>query len=299
MLAVYTRAWISRCACAAVGADAADTDRRHVLFLFTQVKTSLFPPQDTGLIRGRATSGATVSFAGFGQRQQRLIDMLLRDRGCRHRRLASGQQPAGCQRPFDIELKTRAEGRKDDTFAALARLSAKAARYPDLNVRLRPIQDLPSFGGGGTNQGAQYQISLQGDDNDRAAGMAAQAGDRAEEESQAARRGQRLDDAGLQQNIVIDRDKAARLGIVDRHDRRCAVRRLRPAPGVDDLFRLNQYKVVVNALPNTDRHAGALNKIYMKSTSGQMMPLTAIRPPGARARRRPRSPTKTSTPRWI
>src|SRR6202012_4888005 len=111
-----------------------------------QIKTSLFPTQDTGLLRGRATSGATVSFQDSASRQQRLINMLLRDHDVAvgGSRLGSTRQgPAGS---FDSQLKTHAEGRKDDSFAVLTRLSKKAARYPDVNVRLRAIQDLPSFG---------------------------------------------------------------------------------------------------------------------------------------------------------
>ena len=54
---------------------------------------------------------------------------------------------------------------------------------------------------------------------------------------------------GLQTSLVIDRDAAARLGMTPRHDRRDAERRVRPAPGVDDLPPLNQYRVVMEAAP--------------------------------------------------
>ena len=132
-------------------------------FLFGMVKSGLFPPQDTGLIWGRATSSATVSFQDAVDRQERLTGMLLADPDVKAVGSRLGTSRQGTSGSFNIELKTRAEGRRDDTFAVLARLSAKADRYPDLDLRLRPIQDLPSGGGGG-NQGAQYQVSLQGDD---------------------------------------------------------------------------------------------------------------------------------------
>src|SRR6185437_10882414 len=48
-------------------------------FLFGVVKSGLFPAQDTGLIWGRATSSATVSFGQSEQRMQRLTHMLMSD----------------------------------------------------------------------------------------------------------------------------------------------------------------------------------------------------------------------------
>ena len=74
-------------------------------------------------------------------------------------RLGSGRQGSSAQ--FNIELKSRKEGRRETTAHALARLSAKADRYPDLQLRLRAIQDLPSNDGGGASQGAQYRISCR------------------------------------------------------------------------------------------------------------------------------------------
>jgi multidrug efflux pump len=276
MLAVYTRAL--------------DFSLRHALmlsltplllialtiFMFTQVKASLFPAQDTGLIRGRATSGATVSFQDSANRQQRLIDMLLRDKDVATvgSRLGSGRQ--GASGFFDIQLKSHADGRTDDTFAALARLSAKAARYPDLNVRLRPIQDLPSFGGGGTNQGSQYQVSLQGDDLAQLQLWLPKLVTELRKNPKLKDVGSDVDDAGLEQDIIVDRDKAARLGLsIGTIDGA-----LYDAFGqrqVSTIYSdLNQYKVVINALPNQTASPASLDKTYVKSTSGQMIPLTAF-----------------------
>ncbi len=246
------------------------------VFMFTQVKASLFPPQDTGLIRGRATSGATVSFQDSVNRQQRLIDMLLKDKDVATvgARLGSGRQ--GASGFFDIQLKSHADGRTDDTFAALARLSAKAARYPDLNVRLRPIQDLPSFGGGGTNQGAQYEVSLQGDDLAELQLWLPKLVTELRKNAKLKDVGSDVDDAGLEQDIIVDRDKAARLGLsIGTIDGA-----LYDAFGqrqVSTIYSdLNQYKVVINALPNQTASPASLDKTYVKSSSGQMIPLTAF-----------------------
>jgi multidrug efflux pump len=241
-----------------------------------QIKTSLFPTQDTGLLRGRATSGATVSFQDSANRQQRLIDMLLRDHDVAVVGSRLGSTRQGSAGTFDIQLKTHAEGRKDDTFTVLARLSKKAARYPDLNVRLRAIQDLPSFGGGGTNQGAQYQVSLQGNDTAELQLWLPKLVDELRKNPKLRDVGSDLDDAGLQQNIVVDRDKAARLGVnigtidsvvYDSFGQR----------QVSTIYSdLNQYKVVVNALPGQTATPRAIDDVLVPSTNGGMVRLSAI-----------------------
>jgi multidrug efflux pump len=239
------------------------------------VKTGLFPPQDTGLIWGRATSSATVSFAQSKQGLQRLTKMLLADPDVSTVGSRLGNSRHGTSASFNINLKTRADGRKDDTFAVLARLSAKAAKYPDLNLRLRPVQDLPS-GGGGTSQGAQYQVSLQGND---LAGLQKWLPRLQAELSKNPKLkdvGTDVDEAGLRQNIVINRDRAAQLGVsVGTIDGA-----LYDAFGQRQVSTIysdtNQYKVVVNALPSQTATPEALNRIYVRSNAGKMIPITAF-----------------------
>src|SRR3546814_8108084 len=99
---------------------------------FGVVKSGLFPAQDTGLIWGRASSSATVSFAESKQRLERLTAMLMADPDVATVGSRLGSSRQGTSGSFNIDLKTRAEGRTDDTFAVLARLSAKAANYPEI-----------------------------------------------------------------------------------------------------------------------------------------------------------------------
>jgi multidrug efflux pump len=245
-------------------------------FLFGVVKTGLFPQQDTGLIYGRASSSATVSFAESKQRLERLTAMLLADKDVHSVGSRLGSSRQGTSGSFNIGLKTREEGRKDDTFAVLARLTAKAAKYPDLNLRLRPLQDLPSGGGGGTNQGGQYQISLQGNDSAELQEWLPKLQTQLKKNPKLMDVGTDVDEAGLRQNMVIDRDRAAQLGVsIGTIDGA-----LYDAFGqrqVSTIYSdINQYKVVVNALPVQTATPDALNRIYVASGSGTMIPITAV-----------------------
>jgi multidrug efflux pump len=245
-------------------------------FLFGMVKAGLFPPQDTGLIWGRASSSATVSFGETIARQQRLTAMLMADPDVKAVGSRLGTSRHGTSGSFNIELKTPAEGRRDDTFAVLARLTAKADRYPDLDLRLRPLQDLPSGSGGGSSQGAQYQVSLQGSDLQALQEWLPKLVDELKKNPKLMDVGSDIDEAGLRQNVVIDRAKAARLGVslgtIDG-----ALYNAFGQRQVSTIYSdVNQYKVVIDALPQQTATPEAIDRIYVRSDTGKMIPLTAL-----------------------
>ncbi|ATS22714.1 acriflavin resistance protein [Xanthomonas phaseoli pv. phaseoli] len=246
------------------------------IFLGSAVKKGSFPAQDTGLIWGRANSSAAVSFADMVSRQRRITDMLMADPAVKTvgARLGSGRQ--GSSASFNIELKKRDEGRRDTTAEVVARLSAKADRYPDLDLRLRAIQDLPSDGGGGTSQGAQYRVSLQGNDLAQLQEWLPKLQAALKKNPHLRDVGTDVDTAGLRQNIVIDRAKAARLGIsVGAIDG--ALYGAFGQRSISTIYSdLNQYSVVVNALPSQTATPKALDQIFVPNRAGQMVPITAV-----------------------
>ncbi len=246
------------------------------IFLFAAVKKGNFPPQDTGLIWGRASSSATVSFADMVSRQRRITDMLMADPAVKTvgGRLGSSRQ--GSSASFNIELKSRNEGRHETTAQVLLRLSAKADRYPDLELRLRAIQDLPSDGGGGSSQGAQYQVSLQGNDLAQLQEWLPKLQAALKKNPKLRDVGTDVDTSGLRQNIVIDRAKASRMGIsVGAIDG--ALYGAFGQRSISTIYSdLNQYSVVVNALPSQTATPAALDQIYIPNRNGDMVPITAV-----------------------
>ena len=246
------------------------------VFLFTTIKAGLFPPQDSGLIWGRATAGSALSFADMQERQQRLTQMLLADPAVEFVGASLGSGRHGTSGAFSIQLKTLAQGRDASTQNVLARLSAKAANFPDVSLRLRAHQDLPTGGGGGTSQGAEYQVSLKGNDPAQLQEWLPRLEAELKKNPILRDVGSDVDEAGLRQNIVINRDAASRLGI--------------SVAAIDDALYnafgqrqistiysdINEYQVVVNALPAQTQSPEALNRIYVRTNSGTMVPITAV-----------------------
>ncbi|MGH8031053.1 MAG: efflux RND transporter permease subunit [Luteimonas sp.] len=245
-------------------------------FLIVAVKKGSFPPQDTGLIWGRAISSATVSFSDMSQRQRRITDMLLADPAVKvvGVRLGSGWQGASAQ--FNIQLKTRDDGRRESTAEVVARLSTKAGRFPDLDLRLRAIQDLPSDNGGGGGQGAQYRVTLQSNDLASLQEWLPKLQAELKKNPKLRDVGTDVDSGGLRQNIVIDRATASRLGVsigaIDGALYGAFGQRQISTIYAD----LNQYGVVVNALPNQRATPAALDDIQVPGRSGEMIPLGAF-----------------------
>jgi multidrug efflux pump subunit AcrB len=81
---------------------------------------------------------------------------------------------------------------------------------------------------------------------------------------------------GLQLNVVVDRQKASRLNVLPQ----AVDDTLYDAFGqrqVTTIFtQLNQYRVILEATPNFQLFPDALEKLYVKSTTGQVVPLSAF-----------------------
>jgi multidrug efflux pump subunit AcrB len=81
---------------------------------------------------------------------------------------------------------------------------------------------------------------------------------------------------GLQANVVVNREKASRLNILPQ----AIDDTLYDAFGqrqVSTIFtQLSQYRVILEADPNFQLNPGDLNKIYVRSATGQMVPLSTF-----------------------
>ncbi|NII11257.1 efflux RND transporter permease subunit [Oleiagrimonas sp. C23AA] len=246
------------------------------VFLFGMVHAGFFPEQDTGLIWGRASAGPSVSYDQMSDRLQRITDVLEADPAVENisSQLGSGRHGTTTA-SFTIQLKPLGHGRKLTTQQVLTRLSLKVNRFPDMELRLRPHQDLPSGGGGGTSQGAQYSVSLQGNNSEELQEWLPKLQAVLKKNPMLRDVGTDVDDAGLRENVVVDRDKASAMGV--------------SVAAVDDALYnafgqrqvstiysdINEYHVVVNALPTQTATPDALTRIYVKG-SGGMVPLTAV-----------------------
>jgi multidrug efflux pump len=245
------------------------------VYLFLIVPKGFFPVQDTGVLLGITEGPQTISFGAMSSRQQALARIILQDRDVEsvssfigidgtNSTLNSGR--------IQINLKDR-EQRKSSALDVIQRLEPQVAKVDGIQCFLQPLQDLTVED---RVSRTQYQYSLEDADVEQLAywtnKMVAELktipilSDVASD--------QQL--GGLEANLVIDRDTASRLGITpqnidDTLDDAFAQRQ------VSTIFtQQNQYHVVLEVAPKFQRTPASLDNIYVKSSNGTQVPLSAF-----------------------
>ncbi|HVX05706.1 MAG TPA: efflux RND transporter permease subunit [Rhodanobacteraceae bacterium] len=245
------------------------------IYLFHVLPGTDFPPQDTGLIWGRASGEVTMSFADLEARTSNLVTMLRKDPAVEYVGASVGTSRRGPSGWFSIQLKPFGKERKDTTDQVVARLSAKVARYPDLDVRFRALQDLGG-GGGGTSQGGQYSVNLQSNSATELEEWLPKLQAQLQKNPMFRDVGSDLDEGSLLQNMVVDRAKAATYGV----SMAAVDDALYNAFGQRQISTIysdtNQYQVVLSALPAQTASPAALDSLFVRSSSGKMVPISAI-----------------------
>ena len=245
------------------------------IFLFTKVSATNFPPQDTGLVWGRASGSATMSFADLEARTQTIMKVLQSDPAVEYVGGSIGTGRRGASGWFSIQLKPLGQGRRLSTDQVVARLSAKVGQYPDLDVRLRPHEDLPS-GGGGTSQGGQYSVNLESNSATELEEWLPKLQAQLKKNPIFRDVGTDLDEGSLLQNMVVDRAKAAALGV----SMASVDDALYNAFGQRQISTIysdtDNYQVVLSALPAQTASPAALNTIMVHSSNGGMIPISEI-----------------------
>lgn len=245
------------------------------IWLYIVAPKGLLPQQDTGLILGMTDSAQSISFRSMVQHQRAVAEILNRDPdvlsvasfvggGAVNATVNSGR--------FYIQLKPR-EQRKAAATEIIDRLRDATKDIQGISLFMQAAQDVQIDS---RISRTQYQYTLQDADEAELASWAPKllASLRALPELTDVASDQQS--SGFQVKINVDRDKAARLNIIPQ----AIDDTLYDAFGqrqVSIIFtQLNQYRVVLEAEPGFQLTPESLGKIYVKSTAGQMVPLSAF-----------------------
>ena len=245
------------------------------VLLFIVVPKGFFPVQDTGVILGISEAPQTVSFTSMAGRQQRLVDILLKDPAVdnissfigvdgTNTTLNSGRIQINLK-PLDV--------RKESATAVIRRLQPKLEGVEGIQLFLQPLQDLTVED---RVSRTEFQYSLEDPDPVELAKYTRMMVSELGKETVVTDVASDLQDQGLGAQLVIDRDTAARLGIamadVDNT--------LYDAFGqrqVSTIFtQLNQYHVVMEVGQSFQTDPATLNNLYVKSGNGTQVPLSML-----------------------
>jgi hydrophobic/amphiphilic exporter-1 (mainly G- bacteria), HAE1 family len=244
-------------------------------YLFTLVSKGLIPNEDTGQISGNTKAAQDISFENMLKHQQQIVNIIRKDPN-----IAAINSTVGSGGPngsansgrITIRLKPRDE-RKLSSEEIIQSLGPKLRRTPGIQAFLRSPPAIP-LGGQQTN--SQYQFTVQSLDLAELRKYMPILLERVKSIP-----GLRGVDSDLQLNtpqikVDVDHDKAALLGVTAAQ----VERTLGNAYGSGQVSTIyapnNQFTVVMELQPEYQRDPSALSLLYVRSTTGQVMPLSSV-----------------------
>jgi multidrug efflux pump len=246
------------------------------ILLYIVVPKGFFPVQDTGVILGISEAPQNVSFAAMSQRQQELARVILKDPDVLS--LSSfigidGTNLTMNSGRIQINLKPRDE-RSATASEIIRRLQQPLSQVQGITLYMQPVQDLTVED---RVSRTQYQYSMEDTNAQELSGWSQRLIDELNRSAPALRDiASDQQNGGQQADLVIDRDSASRLGILPAQIDATLYDAFGQRQVSTMYTQLNQYHVVLEVDPQFQQDPSSLNNLYVKSSSGTQVPLSAF-----------------------
>ena len=245
------------------------------IWLYVIIPKGLLPQQDTGLIVGETDAAQSISFKAMVERQRRIADIVRKDPDVVSVASFVGAGTVNATANTGhlyINLKPRNE-RKASASEIIDRLRDATKDVEGIALFMQAVQDVQIDS---RVSRTQYQYTLEDADEAELSQWSTTLLNKLRTLPDLVDLATDQQTGGLQLSIDVDRDTAARLNILPQ----AIDDTLYDAFGqrqVSIMFtQLNQYRVILEAEPHFQLTPASLDKIYVKSTTGQMVPLSAF-----------------------
>jgi hydrophobe/amphiphile efflux-1 (HAE1) family protein len=245
------------------------------IWLYIIVPKGLLPPQDTGLLIGVTDAAQSISFKDMVTRQRAIAEIVQRDPDVVSVASFVG---AGSVNPtvnsgrLYVNLKPR-DSRQASADQIIARLRAATDSVQGISLFMQAAQDVQIDS---RISRTQYQYTLTDADVLELSEWAPKLLNVLRNRPELVDVASDQQSSGLQVSIEVDREGASRLNVLTQ----AIDDTLYDAFGqrqVSTIFtQLNQYRVVLEVEPQYQFSPESLNKIFVKSSTGQMVPLSAF-----------------------
>jgi multidrug efflux pump len=242
------------------------------IVLYIVIPKGFFPVQDTGVLLGVSEAPQTVSFPAMAERQQALARVILKDPGVAS--LSSfigidGTNTTINSGRIQINLKPLGE-RKASASEIIRRLQPELAKVEGITLYLQPIQDLTVED---RVSRTLFQYTLEDPDARELSYWVPKFLARLKELPELRDVASDQQDAGLEARLALDRTTASRLGITPQMLDDALYDSFGQRQVSTMFTQVNQYRVVLEALPAFQQRPDDLNNVYLKSSSGGTVPL--------------------------
>jgi hydrophobe/amphiphile efflux-1 (HAE1) family protein len=245
------------------------------VFLYVVVPKGLFPQQDTGQIQGFSDAPQDISFPAMFDRQAAINQIVMADPAVNHMVAFLGGGPGGGAlntASMFIELKPLKE-RKVSADEVIARLRPKLAKVSGIQLFLQAQQDVRI---GGRLTRTQYQYTLQDADLDELKVWAPRVLESLKKLPQLKDVASDQQTQGLELDVDIDRDTAARLGVQPQQIDDTLYDAFGQRQVATTYTQVNQYRVVLEVKPEFRLRPDALDQLYVRANTGGQVPLSTF-----------------------
>ena len=234
-------------------------------YLYSIVPKGFFPQQDTGRIIGIIQADQSISFQLMQQKLARFVSIIKKDPAVDTVVGFTGGGPTNSGFMF-MSLVPHNE-RSISADGVIARLRREMAVVPGATLFLQAVQDIRA---GGRPSNAQYQYTLQGPTLEELNEWAPKIAAALQQEPTLADVNSDQQNKGLEADLVIDRDAAARLGVtVSQIDNT-----LYDAFGQRQVSTIyvarNQYHVIMEVAPRYWQNPEILKDVYISTSGGSV-----------------------------
>jgi len=242
--------------------------------LFLAVPKGFFPVQDTGEIQAVSEAGQTVSFAKMAGLQQKLVATILENPAVES--LSSFIGVDGTNTTLNsgrIQINLKPLNERKSAPDVIREIQSAAARVDGISLYMQPVQDISVED---IVSRTEYQFSMQDPNADELAAYATRFVDRLKQLPELEDVASDQQNGGRQVVLQIDRPTASRLGVTTQNIDDALYDGFGQRQ-VSTLFtQLNQYHLIMEVQPEFQTGPDNLKDLYLNSTAGTPVPLSAI-----------------------
>jgi hydrophobic/amphiphilic exporter-1 (mainly G- bacteria), HAE1 family len=244
------------------------------IWLYIIVPKGFFPTEDTGYVIGISEANTDIAFPAMAAHQQKVADIVRKDPAVDYVNSTVGSGgPNSLMNSGRMLVALKPRNQRDRLPVILARLRQQANVVAGMQIFFQPIQNINL---GGKLSKSQYQYTLQSNDTQTLYRLAPDMRDKIAKLPGLLDVTTDLYVKNPQITVEVDREKSAVYGVTVDQVRQ----ELYNAFGSRQVSTIytpaNDYQVILETKPEFQSGPDALKSIYLKTTNGTVVPLSAV-----------------------